>query len=117
MGKYAFVLYTDPDQRSEMVKAQHALQAALELKKKGHDVKVFFDGLGMKVPIHDKTKELVEKLSKENAISGACGYCASPPHVNVAEKLRSAGLNLIGNEHDHRDISMFIDEGYQLMIV
>ncbi|BBD73885.1 hypothetical protein HS1genome_2274 [Sulfodiicoccus acidiphilus] len=117
MSRLAFVLYTDPEQRSELVKAQHALQAAIQLKRKGHDVKVFFDGLGVKVPLHEKTRELVDEAMKEGIVAGACGYCASPPHVNVTEKVRKAGLQLVGDESRHRDISMFMDEGYQLVIV
>jgi len=43
----------DPTNLAESVKAAHALHYAIELKKEGHDEYVYFDGLGVKIPITD----------------------------------------------------------------
>lgn len=118
MAKYAFAIYSDPDIRSELVKAMHALQYALALKQKGNDVIIFFDGLGTKIPI-SSLKSLVEQALKEGIVYGACGYCASPPHANTRDKLKEQvkEIKLIGDEHDHKDLSMFSEMGYQVIIV
>lgn len=116
MAKYAFVIYSDPDVRSELVKAMHAIQYAIALKRKGHEVVIFFDGLGTKVPL-SQLKSLVEQASRMGLIYGACGYCASPPHVNVSSKLKEVGIRLLGDEGDHKDLTLFHDMGYEVVMV
>jgi len=48
-GKYAFIIFSDPEIKSELVKAAHALHYALALKDKGNDVIIYFEGLGEKI--------------------------------------------------------------------
>lgn len=118
-GKYAFIIFSDPEIKSELVKAVHALHYALGLKEKGHEVIVYFEGLGEKILTlePDYIKPVLNKAIKEGLIYGVCGYCASPPHLNIADKLRQKGYNLIGNENDHKDISEFIEKGYNVILV
>lgn len=52
-GKYAFVIFSDPEIRSELVKAAHALHYALRLKEKGNRVLVYFEGLGEKILVRN----------------------------------------------------------------
>lgn len=120
MAKYAFAIYTDPDIKSEAVKAEHALHYALALKAKGHDVIIYFDGLGTKVPISSSPllKPFVEQAIKAGIVYGACGYCASPGHAGTRDKLLEIKeIKLIGNENDHKDLSIFNDMGYEVIIV
>jgi hypothetical protein len=35
----------------------------------------------------------------------------------VADKLKQKGFILIGNENDHKDISEFIEKGYNVILV
>src|SRR5579875_2542179 len=103
MGKYAFAIYCDPEIRSE--------------KKKGNDVLLYFDGLGTRVPLDSRLKPLVEEAISLGIVYGACGYCASPPHVGVGESLKQLKINTIGDEHDHRDLTMLDEQGYQVIMV
>ncbi|BCU66662.1 hypothetical protein HS7_00990 [Sulfolobales archaeon HS-7] len=117
--KYAFIIFSDPDIRSELVKAAHALHYAINLKKKGKDVFLYFEGLGEKLLVNDipYIKPLIDEAIRMNLIYGVCGYCASPPHLNVKDKLLAKNFELIGDETDHKDISTFLDEGYNVIIV
>jgi len=120
MGKYAFVILSNPEDLSEAIKAAHALHYAVQLKRKGHDVLVYFDGLGSKIPISDSPykglRPAYEAAYREGIIYGVCGYCASPPHLNIRDKLTAFRIRLIGDEEHHEDISMFVDQGYQVFI-
>ena len=44
---------------------------------------------------------------------GACGYCASPPHLNLREKLK---VKLIGDEDHHYAFEDLLSEGFQLIM-
>ncbi|BFI75624.1 hypothetical protein [Sulfurisphaera ohwakuensis] len=117
--KYAFIIFSDPDIKSELVKAAHALHYAINLKKKGNDVVIYFEGLGEKILISDNSyiKPLVDEATKQGIIYSACGYCASPPHLNIRDKVVAKGFRLLGDENDHKDLSLFIEEGYQIILV
>ena len=118
MAKFLFVVMNDPTNLAESVKAAHALHYAIELKKEGHDVYVYFDGLGVKIPITDSPykglKPAYDRALKEGVILGACGYCASPPHLNVKDKLSS--IKLIGDEEHHYAFTDLVNQGYQIII-
>ncbi|BFH73129.1 hypothetical protein SJAV_10730 [Sulfurisphaera javensis] len=117
--KYAFIIFSDPDIKSELVKAAHALHYAINLKRKGNEVLVYFEGLGEKILVSDNEyiKPLLNEALKEGIVYGACGYCASPPHLNIKDKLLNRGIRLFGDENDHKDLSLFIDNGYQIMLI
>ena len=103
MAKLLFVVMNDPTNLADSIKAAHALHYAIELKKSGHEVYVYFDGLGTKIPITESPykglKPAYEEALAEGVILGACGYCASPPHLNVRDKLprsiKLIGMNII----------------------
>ena len=118
MVKFLFVVMNDPTNLAESVKAAHVLHYAVELKKEGHDVYVYFDGLGVKIPITDSPykglKPAYEKALREGVILGACGYCASPPHLNVKDKL--SNIKLIGDEEHHYAFADLVNQGYQIII-
>ena len=122
MGKYAFVILCNPDDLSESIKAAHALHYAVQLKRKGHDVLVYFDGLGSRIPIasanspYKGLKPAYDEAYREGIIYGVCGYCASPPHLNIRDSLTKLNIRLIGDEEHHEDISMFIDKGYTVLM-
>jgi len=45
-----------------------------------------------------------------------CGYCASPPHLNIKDKLTALKIRLIGDEEHHEDTSKFINNSYQILV-
>jgi len=120
MGKYAFVILSNPEDLSEAIRAAHALHYAVQLKRAGHDVVVYFDGLGSRVPIADSPykglRPAYEVAQREGVIYGVCGYCASPPHLNIRDKLTALKIRLIGDEEHHEDLSKFINNSYQILV-
>jgi hypothetical protein len=92
----------------------------LRNKRAGHDVVVYFDGLGSRVPIVDSPykglRPAYEVAQREGVIYGVCGYCASPPHLNIRDKLTALKIRLIGDEEHHEDLSIFINNGYQILV-
>jgi len=120
MGRYALIILSNPEDLSEAIKAAHALHYAVGLKGRGHDVVVYFDGLGSRIPIaqspYKGLRPAYEEALRAGLIYGACGYCASPPHLNIGDELRRAGLRLVGDEEHHEDLSIFIDSGYQVLV-
>ncbi|MCI2415737.1 MAG: hypothetical protein MPF33_10945 [Candidatus Aramenus sp.] len=117
--KILFVIMDDPSSLSESIKASHALHYAVELADKGHDSLVYFDGLGVKIPISESPykglRPAYERALKKGIILGACGYCASPPHLNVKEKV-SSQVKLIGDEEHHYAFTDLVEKGYQIVI-
>nr|KJR74165.1 MAG: hypothetical protein TU35_01510 [Thermoproteus sp. AZ2] len=120
MGEYAFVILCNPEDLSEAIKAAHALHYAAQLKRSGHDVVVYFDGLGSKIPISDSPyrglRPAYEVAYREGIIYGVCGYCASPPHLNIKDKIAALRIRLVGDEEHHEDLSMFINNGYTALV-
>ena len=88
----------------------------LRNKRAGHDVVVYFDGLGSRIPIADSLRPAYEAAQREGVIYGVCGYCASPPHLNIRDKLTALKIRLIGDEEHHEDLSIFINNGYQVLV-
>ncbi|WP_069807082.1 hypothetical protein [Vulcanisaeta thermophila] len=122
MGKYAFVILCNPADLSESIKAAHALHYAVQLKRKGHDVLVYFDGLGSKIPIESGNspyrglRAAYDEAYGEGIIYGVCGYCASPPHLNIRDAIAKLNIRLLGDEEHHEDLSMFIERGYEVLV-
>ncbi|QXJ32039.1 hypothetical protein J5U22_01571 [Saccharolobus shibatae] len=98
-----------------VVKIGHAVEYAKKLKKMGHEVYLFFDGLGTRaLAPQGIIAKFMEEAVKEGLIYGACGYCASPNHVNVKPTIN---VRLLGDENNHIGVEELVDKGYQLVIV
>ncbi|MCH4816067.1 MAG: hypothetical protein QXY87_12550 [Saccharolobus sp.] len=119
MAKLLFVIMDDPNNLSESIRAAHALHYAVELKKEGHEVYVYFDGLGTKIPISESPykglRPAYEKALREGIVLGACGYCASPPHLNIRDKLSNT-IKLIGDEEHHYAFTDLVNRDFQIII-
>ena len=118
MAKLLFVVMDDPSNLESSIRAAHAFHYAVSLSKAGHEVKVYLDGPGVKIPVSDSPyrglRPAFEEVLKNNLLLGACGYCASPPHLNLRDRLR--GLRLIGDESHHYAFEDLIQQGYQIII-
>ncbi len=118
MAKVLFVVMGDPSSLSESIKAAHAFHYAVELSEKGNEVLVYLDGLGTKIPISDSPYKVLrpafEEVVRKGLLLGACGYCASPPHLNIRDRLQ---VKLIGNENNHYAFQDLVEKGYQLVLV
>lgn len=120
MAKILFVVMSDPSSLSDSIKASHAFHYAVELKKGGHEVLVYLDGLGTKIPVTESPykglKPSFEKVVAEGILLGACGYCASPPHLNITQRLNDSKIKLIGDEEHHYGLADLVSQGYQIVI-
>jgi hypothetical protein len=100
-----------------MAKVAHAILYAIELKKNGHSVLIYFDGGGIKTVENENLRKYMELAVKEELIYGVCGYCASPSHIGGKEKIEKTGIRLIGNEDNHIGIAELVNESYYPIIV
>jgi len=118
VAKMLFVVMDDPSNLESSIRAAHAFHYAVSLSKAGHEVRVYLDGPGVKIPVSDSPyrglRPAFEEVLKNNLLLGACGYCASPPHLNLRDRLR--GLRLIGDEGHHYAFEDLIQQGYQIII-
>lgn len=117
MAKLLFVVMSDPSSLSESIKAAHAFHYAVELSQKGNEVLVYLDGLGTKISISDSPykglRPAFDEVVKRGLLLGACGYCASPPHLNIRDRLK---VKLLGDEHDHYAFQDLVEKGFQLVL-
>ncbi len=113
------MIMNDPTSLADSIKAAHALHYAVELKEKGHEALVYFDGLGTKIPITDSPykglRPAYERAMKKSSILGACGYCVSPTHLNIKDKLPTS-VKLIGDEEHHYAFTDLVDKGFQIVM-
>jgi len=118
MAKLLFVVLCDPSNLSESIKAAHAFHYATELKKVGHDVLVYLDGLGTKIPFSESPykglKPAYQKVLSGEILLGVRDYCASPAHLNIASKL--SDVKIIGDENNHHAFTDLAKD-YQLILV
>ncbi|PSN91152.1 hypothetical protein B9Q03_04890 [Candidatus Marsarchaeota G2 archaeon OSP_D] len=118
MTKLLFIVLTDPSNLSESIKAAHAFHYATELKKVGHDILVYLDGLGTKIPFSESPykglKPAYQKVLSGEILLGVRDYCASPAHLNIASKL--SDVKIIGDENNHHAFTDLAKD-YQLILV
>lgn len=124
LGKYAFIILTNASDRDSAIKVDHAISYAVELKSRGHEATIYFDGAGSKLAaleVPDDLKEYVgrsmKKAEDSGVIYGVCGYCASPSHLNVIENMTVSIEKLVGDENNHVGVVEFADKGYNIIIV
>jgi len=125
--KVALILMTD-----ELCKSFHCYVWGLDLKSKGHDVKIVLEGpatrhLAFMNP--QNTSDLAQQFRAAHAaglIVGACqaaavgcacgGPCAQgegEPLTQIAEQSR---IPMLAEVHGHAGITDFVDQGYQIIV-
>ena len=121
MQKVAIVILSDsetPEGRGRMV---HALHVAKELKDAQDEVKLIFDGIGVKwldafaKRDHPFTKNYgpVFDAIKDN-ILGACNFC-STVRFEVGDAVQTLGITLLGDDGHHHGLRGLIAEDYQII--
>ncbi|MGC8569325.1 MAG: hypothetical protein ACP5LW_04910 [Nitrososphaeria archaeon] len=116
--KLLFVGIDDPSGLEGSIRTAHAFYYAVNLSKAGHEVRVYLDGPGVKIPVSESPykglRPAFENVLNSNLLLGACGYCASPPHLNLRDRLK--GIKLIGDEEHHYAFEDLVADGYQIII-
>lgn len=120
--KYAVILQTGKETHEGMARAVHALLYSTELKKKGYEVILIFDGAGTEwaeefsnpysqsklLPMYNSFKKLgVEEL--------ICDFCAGA--FGVKEKLNTRQCPLVSEYQGHPSIEKWIRKGYKLIVL
>jgi hypothetical protein len=119
--KILFVLFAEDSCRQN-----HALLYALDLREKGHEVKLILEGPATRM-VNELTSEsrpgaLLREARDSGILAGACGRassgCASEdPARKVAQLAGAAGVRLLSDLRGHASIEPFVREGYELVIV
>lgn len=120
--KFAIILQAGKETHEGMARAVHVLLYAGELKEKGYEVVLIFDGAGT---------EWAEELSDPNSQSKLlpmynafkkmgiqeiiCDFCAGA--FGVKEKLHTRQCPLISEYKGHPSIAKWVKKGYQLFIL
>ena len=122
MSKTAIVVFSDPKAGEEALgRVFNAMFLTLELKEKGREVALIFQGAGTRWPA-----ELVKPDHPANAlyngvrdkVAGVCGGCADV--FGASEGLKRADLKIVRDKaipgtNGILDLSRYLDEGYGLI--
>lgn len=122
MSKTAIVVFSDPKAGEEALgRVFNAMFLTLELKEKGGEVALIFQGAGTRWPA-----ELVKPDHPANAlyngvrdkVAGVCGGCADV--FGASEGLKGVDLKIVRDKsipgtNGILDLSRYLDEGYGLI--
>jgi hypothetical protein len=96
----------------------HVLLNALDMKARGHEVKLIIEGSATKlVPELAKTDnpmhQLYERAKNQGLIEGACKACATK--TGSLEEVKAEGLSLLDEMMGHPSIARYRDEGFEVV--
>ena len=119
MTKVAIFLLSGVED-SHRTAAFHALLYARDLKAANIDVQLVFDGAGSAwidewSKPENRTHKLYEEVRDSGIIAGVCDFCVG--HFGDKAKASGQGLSLLGGSGGHPDISRFVGQGYQVIVI
>jgi hypothetical protein len=96
----------------------HVLLNALEMKEKGKEAIIVFEGMAVTlVPGLEKPDnpfhQLYQKAKDAGLIEGACRACSSK--LGVLDAVQEAGLPLLGDMSGHPSMAAYMDKGYTIL--
>ncbi|RIV22816.1 cytoplasmic protein [Alicyclobacillaceae bacterium I2511] len=115
-----FVIFVHAKE-DEGAKAAHALLYAKELNEAGIEVKLVFDGAGVKSLANFATNtdkpshKVYVQLKEQGIIAGVCEYCMNA--MGVAEPILATGIPRLTEINGHPSITQFIKEGYTPIVM
>lgn len=120
--KFIIILQAGKETHEGMARAVHALLYASELKEKGYEVVLIFDGAGAEWAEELSNTESQSKLlpmynafKKMGIQEIICDFCADA--FGVKEKLQTRQCHLISEYKGHPSIAKWVKKGYQLLIL
>ncbi len=118
--KLLFLLFT-----GEQCRINHAFMYAIDLHKKGYDVKIIIEGsatqcLG-RLAEGGKFPELFREAHDLGLIAGACktasgGCSTSDKNRNVADIAAERRVKMLSDMNGHAGIESFVKEGYEALV-
>lgn len=115
-----FVIFVHANE-TEGAKAAHALLYAIELHDAGFEVKLIFDGAGVKSLAGFETNtdkpshQLYVKVKELGLISGVCEFCSTA--MGVSEVVLQTGLPALNEINGHPSIAAFVKDGYTPIVM
>lgn len=121
MDKYLVLAMNESDTPEGRGRMVHVMHTARDLKNAGVDVKVVFAGIGVtwltefNKMEHPFTKHYLPVWeSIQDDIAGVCNFC-SKGRFGAGEDTEALGLDFLGEDGSHFDISPFLQEGRQVI--
>ncbi|HXK72003.1 MAG TPA: hypothetical protein PLQ68_04790 [Clostridia bacterium] len=95
----------------------HILLNALEMKQKGKDVKIIFEGEAVKLPkiLSDKENPMYKKCIESGIIDGVCEACSKA--LGAYEDNKALGLNFLSELKGHPSMDRYMEEGYEIILM
>ncbi|NLJ72636.1 MAG: hypothetical protein GX333_06460 [Syntrophomonadaceae bacterium] len=90
----------------------HTLLNALDLAEAGHEVKIIFEGMSVKLVsvLEEEANPLYKKAKEEGLIAGICKACSKV--MEVYDKNQSYGLPMLEDLKGHAGMKKYIEEGF-----
>ena len=114
--KAAIVVLADTESLEGLGRIANALTATQEFSDAGDDVRLIFDGAGVKWAAElAKEDHKYHKVFEgvRDRIDGVCRYCANA--FQVTDQVERAGLPFADQFKDHPSFRTLISEGYQVI--
>jgi hypothetical protein len=121
-AKVAVILQAGTETHEGLARALHALLYTRELRERGGDARIVFDGAGtgwlarFRNPDDDSTKRLAalfQGLKDDGLVYEVCDFCSGA--FQVREQLTDEPMS--GKYMDHPSIADLVDEGYHIWIL
>ena len=96
----------------------HVLLNALDMKEKGHEVKIVIEGSATKLIPELKKKgnpmyDLFQKTKNSDLIDGACKACSNK--MGTLEATKAEGFKLLDDMNGHPGIAGYIERGFEVI--
>ena len=116
MEKVAIVVLADTETHEALGRMVNALEAVKEFKEAGDEVRLIFDGAGVKwVTELSKPEHRLRALfaAVKDKVTGVCDYCAGA--FGVKEGVQACQLSLLSEYESHPSFKKLVSEGYQII--
>ncbi len=122
MSKVAIILLAGPGTHESHARMFHSLVYSKELREKGHEVRLIFDGastewLAKWGDPQDDDDRMMGRFFAGLRDAGltyiVCDFCAGA--FNVHDKLKTQGEPLVAEYLNHPSVATLIDDGFQLL--
>lgn len=116
MSKTTIVILADTKSHGDLGRVSNAIETAKELRKANDEVKIIFEGAGIKwVPQlaqeESKLHHSFEKL--KDSIAGTCSFCSHA--FGVKNAIQTTGIKLLDEFEGHPSMKHYIDNNYQVI--
>ncbi len=122
MSKVSIILLVGPGTHESHAHMFHSLVYSKELREKGHEVRLLFDGASTEWlakwgdPQDDDDRMMggfFAGLRDAGLVYIVCDFCAGA--FKVHDKLKTQGVPLVAEYLNHPSVATLIDDGFQLL--